>query len=195
MFGRSKTEPEPSSPVSGKGHATPTRKEAEAARKKSLTIPKDPKAARAAARERARGDRLNARAGLASGDPSRLPARDAGPERGFVRDYVDSRFTIAEFFVPVAFLVLVGSLASRSKSLQSITSLVWLVMLALIVVDSIWLAFRVRKALAKEFPDASTKGMSNYAIMRGLQIRRLRLPKPRFRAGGKPVVAKQKAKR
>ena len=54
MFGRKQapveTAPEVSGdPSTGKGRPTPSRKEAEAARKQSLRLPKDPKAAKKAA--------------------------------------------------------------------------------------------------------------------------------------------------
>ena len=48
----------------GKGRPTPKRKEAESARKQGITVPKDPKAARRAARERDREARAKSRAGL-----------------------------------------------------------------------------------------------------------------------------------
>ena len=85
----------------------PSRKDAEAARKQQLKIPKDPKAAKAAARERDRDARATARAGMMAGDERYLPARDKGPARAFTRDFVDSRFTVAEFFIFVAVAVLV----------------------------------------------------------------------------------------
>ena len=54
MFGRKPAaDPEPveeTSTGSGKGRPTPSRKEAEAARKQALKVPKDPKAAKKAAR-------------------------------------------------------------------------------------------------------------------------------------------------
>jgi hypothetical protein len=180
--------------TSGKGRPTPTRKEAEAARKSAISVPKDPKAARAAARERTRQERVSAHAGLVSGDPSKLPARDAGPVRAYVRDFVDSRWTTGEIFVPIAFLVLIGSVALPPKA-KSITYLFWLITLVLMILDGAWLAIRVRRSVAKEFPEASTKGLSSYAIMRGLQMRRLRLPKPRVKAGGKPVIPKVRSSR
>lgn len=113
MFGRKAQEPEPAAdpspadPSSGKGRPTPSRKEAEAARKQNIRFPKDPKAAKAAAKERDRESRMRQREGMRSGDPRYLPARDQGAARAFARDYVDSRFTMAEIFIFVAVLVLV----------------------------------------------------------------------------------------
>ena len=76
MFGRKQAPVEASPPTaetteatgSGKGRPTPSRKEAEAARKQSLRVPKDPKAAKKAARERDREARSQQRAALMAGD-------------------------------------------------------------------------------------------------------------------------------
>ena len=72
------------------------------------------------------------RQALASGDERYLPARDKGPVRKFARDYVDSRFSVAEFFLPLAVVILVLSMV-RVGSLQSIALLLWLVVIVLIV--------------------------------------------------------------
>jgi hypothetical protein len=88
--------------AAGKGRPTPSRREAEQARKQQLKIPKDPKAARKASRERDRSARDRQRQGMMAGDERYLPAADRGPARAFTRDFVDSRITIAEFFIFIA---------------------------------------------------------------------------------------------
>ncbi|MEI2787064.1 MAG: DUF3043 domain-containing protein [Candidatus Nanopelagicales bacterium] len=177
----------------GKGRPTPTRKEAEEARKRALKGPTDPKARRKIEREQARDQRNEARAALMAGDERALPARDAGPVRKFVRDYVDSRWTLGEFFIPLAVVVLLVGLF-RNSTVQTIVSYVWFLMLLLLVVDMTILLLRLRKQLAVAFPDpAERKGTMFYAGMRALQIRRLRLPPPKVKAGGKPVQPKKKA--
>lgn len=177
----------------GKGRPTPTRKEAEEARKRALKGPTDPKARRKIEREQARDQRNEARAALMAGDERALPARDAGPVRKFVRDYVDSRWTLGEFFIPLAVVVLLVGLL-RNPTVQTIVSYVWFLMLLLLVVDMTILLLRLRKQLAAAFPDpAERKGTMFYAGMRALQIRRLRLPPPKVKAGGKPVQPKKKA--
>ena len=82
----------------GKGRP-PTRKEAEAARKRSLKVPSDPKAAKKALRgANARSDSTSAKA-LMRGDESALPPRDRGPAKAFVRNWVDSRRLFSEWFI------------------------------------------------------------------------------------------------
>ena len=196
MFGRRPPTPEPAdvetTPTAGKGRPTPTRKEAEAARKAALKAPADPKAAKRAERDRQRDERVKARQALVAGDERALPPRDAGPVKAFTRDFVDRRRSVGEIFIPVALLVLVLGFI-RNPIVITVTYYTWLVMLVAIVLDSAWLLYRLKKALSEQWPDkADRKGTSFYAAMRSLTIRRLRLPPPKVKAGGAPVVPRQK---
>jgi hypothetical protein len=74
----------------------------------------------------------------------------------------------------------------RVGSLQNIALLLWLVVIVLIVLDSIVSAFRLRKQLTARFPDQNRRGAVAYALMRSLQMRRLRLPKPQAKRGERP---------
>ncbi|CAM5530410.1 hypothetical protein SHIRM173S_13245 [Streptomyces hirsutus] len=125
------------------------------------------------------------RQALASGDERYLPARDKGPVRRFARDYVDSRFNIAEYFLPMAVIILVLSMI-RVPQLQNAALLLWLVVIVLIVLDSAVTGFRLKKRLAERFPDEKRRGAVAYALMRSLQMRRLRLPKPQVKRGERP---------
>jgi hypothetical protein len=51
----------------------------------------------------------------------------------------------------------------------------------LIVLDSVFLVVKLRRGLARTFPDENTRGVVPYALMRSMQIRRFRLPPPRLR--------------
>ena len=169
--------------VSGKGRATPSRRDAEASRKQSLKVPKDPKAAKAAARERDRQARADARAGIMVGDEKHLPARDRGPVRRYVRDFVDSKFSVAEYFIFIAVGILVLGFIPNSQ-ISAVVSIAWFVVLMLVIVDTGSVLFRLHRALRGYFPNAQDrKGVSLYAILRLLQMRRLRLPKPQVRRG------------
>ncbi len=187
-------EPEGTATV-GKGRPTPSRKEAEAQRKHTLKVSSDPKAAKKEAKARAAQERQASRAALLAGDESALPARDAGPVKRFVRDFIDSRWAAAELFMPLALLVLVvGLLPWRSWGLvnaQGYVSMLWLVLTLFIIVDTTVLMARLSRELKKQWPsDAERKGATFYGLMRVLQIRRLRLPPPRLRRGGRPVQPK-----
>ena len=187
-------DPEPT-PTAGKGHPTPSRKEAEARRKHTLKVSSDPKAAKKEAKARAAQERQASRAALLAGDESALPPRDSGPVKRFVRDFIDSRWAAAELFMPLALMVLVvGFLPWRSWGLvnaQGYVSMLWLILTLFILVDTTVLLMRMSRELKKQWPSAAErKGATFYGLMRVLQIRRLRLPPPRLRRGGKPVLPK-----
>ena len=175
-------------PGGTKGHATPSRREAEDARKNQLKIPKDPKAAKKAARQRDQEERSRARQGMKNGEERYLSARDRGPARAFVRDFVDGRITLAEFFIFIAIAVLALGFI-KNQFIQSWVSIGFFAVTALIVVDTVVLLVQLSLRSKKEFPDATDrKGLLLYATLRTLQLRRLRLPPPRVRRGGAPKV-------
>ncbi|GAQ63022.1 DUF3043 domain-containing protein [Streptomyces scabiei] len=172
-------------PQAPKGRPTPKRSVAQGQRRSVANTPTTRKEAAKRSRDERRSAMEKQRQALATGDERYLPARDKGPVRRFARDYVDSRFHIAEFFLPLAVLILVLSMV-RVASLQNVALLLWLFVIVLIVVDSIGLGFRLKKQLNERFPDANKKGAVAYALMRTLQMRRLRLPKPQVKRGERP---------
>ena len=169
----------------GKGRPTPSRREAEAARKTSIRAPRGSKGGKKAAREQDRAERSRARAGMLAGDERYLPARDQGPVRGFVRDFVDARYTIAEYFIFMAVVVLLLGFVNN-PSVQQLVSLGFFLMATLIIVDTTILVIQLKSRAKKVFPDsADRRGITLYALMRTLQYRRLRMPKPRVERGRK----------
>ncbi|MER5312575.1 DUF3043 domain-containing protein [Streptomyces sp. NPDC002773] len=178
---------QPRDPEAPKGRPTPKRSDAQTQRRRAATVPTDRKEAAKRQREARRSDLARQREALASGDERYLPARDKGPVRRFVRDFVDSRFAIAEFFLPMAVVILVLSLfGNTNRSLQNISLLLWLGVIILIVIDSIGIWLRLRKQLAERFPNEPKRGAIAYGLMRTLQMRRLRLPKPQVKRGERP---------
>ncbi|WP_338676251.1 DUF3043 domain-containing protein [Streptomyces sp. SCSIO 30461] len=177
---------QPRDPEAPKGRPTPKRSEAQGQRRRAQSgAPVDRKEAARRQREARRADLAKQREALAGGDERYLPPRDKGPVRRFVRDYIDSRFCIAEFFLPLAVVILVLSMI-RVAQLQNISLLLWLGVIVMIVIDSIGVSFRLKKQLKERFPNESTRGAVAYALMRSLQMRRLRLPKPQVKRGERP---------
>ncbi|MBY8868313.1 MULTISPECIES: DUF3043 domain-containing protein [Streptomyces] len=176
---------QPRDPQAPKGRPTPKRSEAQSQRRSVATTPTTRKDAAKRQREERRVALERQRQALANGDERYLPARDKGPVRRFARDFIDSRFNIAEFFLPMAVAILVLSMV-RVGYLQQVALLLWLVVIVLIVLDSVVSGFRLRKRLAERFPDQNTKGAVAYGLMRSLQMRRLRLPKPQVKRGERP---------
>lgn len=172
-------------PQAPKGRPTPKRSEAQTQRRSVANTPSSRKEASKRQRDDRRAALERQRQALATGDERYLPARDKGPVRKFARDFIDSRFNVAEFFLPMAVVILVLSMV-RVGALQSIALLLWLVVIVLIVLDSITTGYRLKKQLAERFPDQSRKGAVAYALMRSLQMRRLRLPKPQVKRGERP---------
>jgi hypothetical protein len=164
----------------GKGRPTPTRKEAEAARKARAKAAANPKAAPGKA---GRADRAahNARVreAMRSGDERYLPQRDKGPVRRYIRDWVDARLCMAELLLPLLVVVMVSQAIS-----PVLANGIWTATILLVALDTAWLTFRLRRALRAQFPDESQRGAVFYAVMRALQIRWLRMPKPQVRIGG-----------
>ncbi|MGW3912548.1 DUF3043 domain-containing protein [Streptomyces sp. NPDC005070] len=172
-------------PQAPKGRPTPKRSEAQTQRRSVAQTP----TTRKEAAKRQRDDRRTAmerqRQALANGDERYLPVRDKGKMRRFARDYVDSRLCVAELFLPLAVIILMLSVVPVAV-LKNVALLLWLVVIVMIVVDSFVIAIRLRKQLNARFPDENTKGAVRYALMRTLQMRRLRLPKPQVKRGERP---------
>jgi hypothetical protein len=172
-------------PQAPKGRPTPKRSEAQTQRRTLAKPASSRKEAAKRQREARRTEMARQREALAGGDERYLPPRDKGPVRRFARDYVDSRWSVAEFFLPVAVIILALSMVP-SIQVKNISLLLWLVMIVMIVLDSIGHGFRLKRALKDRFPDESKRGAVAYALMRTLQLRRMRLPKPQVERGERP---------
>jgi hypothetical protein len=178
-------DPETNPVQAGKGRPTPSRKEAEAARKTTIRAKRGTKEGKKASREADRMERARQRQGMLAGDPRFLPARDQGPVRAFVRDFVDGRYTVAEYFIFMAVVVLLLGFINN-PSIQQLVSVGFFLMATLIVVDTSILIIQLSIRTKKAFPEKSDRrGIILYALMRTLQYRRLRMPKPRVQRGRK----------
>jgi hypothetical protein len=184
--------------TAGKGRPTPKRREAQGRRRQPVTAPTNRKDAYKQARERQAAQRVRTREGMLRGDDRYLPARDKGVARKYARDWVDSRRTISQYFLPVSLVLLVvlwtipmfGGQTGMLFYSYAITIL-WPAMIVVVAVSSIWVAQRLKKEVAERFPDESLKGVGFYGAMRALQIRRLRFPPPTLLPGGRPVPPKK----
>jgi Protein of unknown function (DUF3043) len=194
VFRRTKSETattvpaEPQGKPGGKGRPTPSRREAEAARKAALKKPRNRKEATAYRREKMRTERSKMQQAMQTGDDRYLPAADKGPVRRFARDYVDARYSVMEFALPILLLVsLIGVVFSRQFLwLAGLVNLLFLAMILLIALDWFLLSAGLKKAVTAKFGPESTKGIGFYAVRRTMQMRRWRLPKPMVKRGEKP---------
>ena len=156
-----------------KDRPTPSRREAEAARRQRVHQKLSPKESRRLASQQNREQRLRA-----------MNVREATPEKELLRDYVDTRFNLGEFLLPSLVVILALSFFSAVyPAVTAITTLVMYLFIVAVLVDS-WLLWRgFKRVLAQRLPNASTRGLMMYGINRAIQIRRFRLPAPRRRRG------------
>lgn len=163
----------------GKGRPTPTRKSAQAANAQPLIGSRD-KAARKAQRQKEMEARERARTGMMQGDERYLVARDKGPQRRFVRDYVDARFSLGEFLIPAMLVVLLMTFLPASLQVYSL-AVIW-GYLGISVIDAVILGIRLKKRLEEKFGVGEVQpGFRWYAAMRAFQFRMLRVPKPQVK--------------
>ncbi|MEN2741194.1 DUF3043 domain-containing protein [Microbacterium sp. X-17] len=159
----------------GKGRPTPSRAEQEAARKRPLVA--NTKEAKERARVELAQQREKARAGMAAGEDRYLPQRDKGPQRRFVRDWIDAGYHIGEGILPFMVLVIVATFLPVPDIQYWAFILLWVYVIA-VVIDMVITSFRIRRAARRKFGDRLERGLSWYGSMRSIQMRFMRLPKP-----------------
>jgi hypothetical protein len=167
---------------SGKGRPTPSRKEAEAAAKARAKPPRTRKEQAAAQRAGKGESSQRVRQGMRNGEEKYLLARDKGPVRRFIRDFVDSRFSFVELIIPLLVITMVLGYSGNSR-LASFGNALLFGSILLVVVDMLMLRFRLRRQLATRFPDQPTKGTTYYAFTRAMQMKFMRLPKSKVKIG------------
>jgi hypothetical protein len=137
-------------------------------------------------RQKQRQDRAEATKGMREGDERYLLARDRGPERLLTRNIVDSRRNIGSWFIVGALIVLVGS-TTKIQSVVLVSNILWFLLAFLMVVDCVLIARKVKKLVRERFPktDQRVGSLQLYGVMRALQFRRMRVPKPQVALGDK----------
>lgn len=165
-----------------KNKPTPKRKDAVAARKVNALAPATTKEGKKQQKEMTRVNRNQARLAYMRGEESALPARDRGPAKRWVRNYVDSRRTIGEYFMPLIFGVLILTvIPNKYVQLMAILSM-YLVMLYTFV-SGFFMTRKIRKEVEARFPNESSKGVGMYGFLRSTQMRRMRAPSPQVKRG------------
>jgi hypothetical protein len=170
-----------------KGRPTPKRSEAERNRYQPITGTRSgsgrasgPRTAEDKTRDR--NDRARRMEAMKRGEEWALGPRDRGPARKLARDFVDAHRRPSEFYMYVLVLLLVA-LLSHDKALNSAVSYLVIAMIGVIVVDGLLIRRSLGKLIAQRMPGESTRGLTMYAVMRAVQIRRWRMPAPRLKPG------------
>lgn len=194
MFGRNKTTNEQLTDEAlhparegAKNRPTPKRKVQEAARRQPLVVA-DRKQAKKLDRAKRNEQMYKTRQAMLTGDESGLPARDKGPVRRYIRDYIDARWNLAEFMLPVMLIVLALSFLRTNEILFFVTILTYAILLTAIV-DTVLMWRGLRKRLTAKFGEeaAKAKGNGMYAAMRAFQLRRSRMPRALVKRGEYPA--------
>lgn len=171
-------EPEPVAAPAGrqkKEGPTPSRRQAEEARRQRVNpvlSPKEAKRREAAAR---RTERAKA-----------MDAVENRPERALLRDWVDARRSLGEYLLPsLVILLALQFLSTVVPDLQWIAVVLMYAFIGIVIIDVVVMWRGYKKLLARKLPKASTKGLLMYGAMRTTQIRRFRTPAPAVERGHK----------
>ena len=87
---------------------------------------------------------------MVTGDDAHLPARDKGPVRRFIRDYVDARWNIGEFMLPVMLVVLALSFVRPELGADVVFFMVYGLLLVA-AVDAVIMWRGLKKKLVAKF--------------------------------------------
>ncbi len=177
-----------------KGVPTPKRRESEAFPRRPLKAPETRKEAYQAYRERLERQRgrgssgSSAIKGVPKDEARYYRQQDLGEARAFARDFVDSRRSASEFFLPFSILIIALLFINNPVFQIGVAYVLWPLMMVTIIAEGVMVGRAVKKRASEYFPgDSTIKGIGMYAAMRQLQFRRLRLPKPRLKVREDPT--------
>lgn len=155
---------------------TPSRREAEAARRERLNPTLSPKEMR-----------LKDRAAKNVMRDEQFARTEGTPGKVLMRDFIDSRRSLAGYSMPILMVTLALSLLVSSFSTDAaflVTGFTYAVF-ALIAIDIFVTWTRYKKLHAERLPNVPLKGLLGYMLNRSINLRRLRLPAPRVKPGDK----------
>lgn len=156
-----------------KSGPTPTRKQAEAARRERLNPSITKKEARKRQGASNRSQRLD-----------HMRAADNTPVRALLRDHIDAHRRLGEFLLPGLLLILGLTLAQNFWPPATLVSMILMYTYIVLVILDIVLMWRGYKKLhAQRLPDTPLRGLMLYGANRCIQMRRLRMPRPRVQRG------------
>jgi DUF3043 family protein len=153
---------------------TPSRREAEAARRERLNPTLSPKELRV--KERAAKNALR---------DEQFARTEGAPAKQLMRDFIDSRRSVAGYSMPILMVTLAFSLLVSSISTDAVFLVTWVTygMFAVIAIDIFLMWTKYKKLHAERLPGVPLKGLLAYMLNRSINLRRLRMPAPRVKPG------------
>ncbi|KAB1660120.1 DUF3043 domain-containing protein [Pseudoclavibacter chungangensis] len=168
----------------GKKGPTPSRREREAANRRPL-VPEDRKQAKREMQAQMRAKQAEAREGMARGDDRYLRPTERGPQKRFLRDYIDARFSLGEFLLPLMFLVIFATFLPSQQAGIWAMAFIW-VFLAIAIAEALIVANVIKRKITAVVGASNVeKGIILGTITRIMQLRPLRMPKARVKRGEK----------
>ena len=162
----------------------PTPKRSERTRKINRLAPAATKEEKKLQKQQNRAMRAAQRDAYLRGEESALPPRDRGAVRRFVRNYVDARRSVGEFFLPIIIVVLFMTVIPVA-AVQLFAIALMYSTLIFSIIDGFFLSRRIKREVAARFPNEPLKGLGMYGWLRSTQIRRIRAPLPQVKRGEK----------
>lgn len=172
------TEPEPVAPVvegtgpRKKSAPTPSRRDAEAARRQRLNPSLSPKEARKRQRQQDFQRRQKT-----------MTLTESQPERQLMRDHVDARWNLGEFALPIFMLLLVLTLVPGFVQWMNVFLVFSLSYILGMVLDTMLMWRKYKKLASERLGLTSFRGLLMYGFNRQLSFRRWRQPPPRVKRG------------
>lgn len=123
-----------------------------------------------------------------AGDERYLPETDRGPERRYVRDWVDSRRSFNNYVMPIALgLLVVMFVGMVAPVVANVLSIAAMVVILIFFIEGVMIGRGANRAVRAKFPETSATGfgLGMYAYSRATQLRRWRTPKPQVELGDK----------
>ena len=153
---------------------TPSRRDAEAARRERLNPTLSAKEMKV--RERASKNALR---------DEQFARTEGTSGKLLIRDFIDSRRSIAGYSMPILMVTLAFSLLVSSISADVAFLATWITygIFAVIAIDIFLMWTKYKKLHAQRLPNVPLKGLLPYMLNRSINLRRLRLPPPRVKPG------------
>ncbi|WNI12596.1 DUF3043 domain-containing protein [Corynebacterium sp. Z-1] len=140
-------------------------------------------------RDERRASNREMQARMDQGDERYLMDRDKGEVRRYVRDWIDSRYFINNWVMPIALVILVLTflVSFASPQVAKIITFISMAFMLTIIAEGFIIGRSANKAVRAKFPDTDETGfpLGMYAFSRATQPRKWRTPKPQVAAGSK----------